>query len=659
MTTGRTCPAPALQIGTQQGLVDTRFDDIFFMPGKGVEEGRHTFLEGTDLPDRMATGGLIQVGEIGLGTGLNFLLTWDLFLRSAPIGSRLTYWAVDAYPIRRDDLLGLANTLPRPLKSLAERLVPAWPCPTSGPAWTAPAPRIRLLIRWEPALEALTHQRLGDPAIGLDAWFLDGFAPAKAPEMWSQPVLKGVAGLTRPGGKLASFTAAGGVRRGLEAEGFAVTRRSGFGHKRHMISAVHRGDASPRSSQTGRTNALRSPDGIADVAVIGGGIAGVLLRRELAHLGLSTIGVTKSAVADGASGNPAGLVTPRMGLENTHADAFFRSAWKSAMGLYADLPSDLVPRRGVVLLDPAKQIGRAQKLVASEALPAGDLQSVDAGEASDLAGLILSRSGAYIPTAPIIRPAALTRFLAEGQEWRVADIVRIDRINDSWRLLDRRGVCVAVADHLVLTGGHEVAELCQKAFPIQPKRGQVTAAAGTPISRSLQCAVAGDGYFLPILEGMHWIGAGFETPRFAGENTTGNRRSDHRNLESAGRLSPDFVRRLGTRAVKIVQRRVGTRATTPDRLPLMGPVPDREGFRALHQRAARSGLSVDMSAEEGLRPRLWTLSGLGARGYLTAPLLAGAMAAEIAGTPTPMDSEVFDCVHPARFLLRDLKRGTT
>ncbi len=201
--------------------VSPRFDDPYYSPQGGLDEARHVFLAGNGLPDRFRPG--FHIAELGFGTGLNALAAWQAW-RDAAIPGSLRYTAFEAYPMSADDMARALAGFP-PLAELARDLVATW----RAGARSLSLPGLRL------------HVVIGDARNTLpdwdgcaDAWFLDGFAPARNPELWGPELMQEVASHCSPNGSLATYTAAGHVRRALAAAGFSVERRAGFGRKRHM-----------------------------------------------------------------------------------------------------------------------------------------------------------------------------------------------------------------------------------------------------------------------------------------------------------------------------------------------------------------------------------------------------------------------------------------
>lgn len=197
--------------------ISTRFDDPYFSLEDGLAETRHVFLAGNDLPSRFWPG--FHIAELGFGTGLNFLAAWELWNRSGQ-ESRLCFTSFEAFPLSVQDMEQALAAFDLPN---ADVLLDAWP------SRRLETDRVQLDVITGDARETLPRWQ-GQ----VDAWFLDGFSPALNPELWEKAVLTEVARHTAPGGSFATYTAAGHVRRALDAAGFEVERRPGYARKRHM-----------------------------------------------------------------------------------------------------------------------------------------------------------------------------------------------------------------------------------------------------------------------------------------------------------------------------------------------------------------------------------------------------------------------------------------
>jgi tRNA 5-methylaminomethyl-2-thiouridine biosynthesis bifunctional protein len=296
--------------------VSRRFGDVYFSRDSGLEETRHVFLEGNGLRERwaaLAPHGRFTIGETGFGTGLNFAAAWALWDEVAPPGARLRYVSVERHPLAPADIartLGLWAGLARPRQALLAQwseLPPGWHRFMFGDG--------RVLLTLLAGDVGAVLPRLDGR---IDAWFLDGFAPAKNPAMWQPDVLAQVARLSALGATCATYTVAGEVRRGLEAAGFAVEKTPGFGRKREMLRGVLR--RPPRAAWRAPWFARPVPRAAErEAIVIGAGLAGTSTAASLAARGWSvTLLDRHDSLAAEASGNPQGALYARL---SPHATA--------------------------------------------------------------------------------------------------------------------------------------------------------------------------------------------------------------------------------------------------------------------------------------------------------------------------------------------------
>ncbi|MFX4223092.1 MAG: tRNA (5-methylaminomethyl-2-thiouridine)(34)-methyltransferase MnmD [Thalassobaculum sp.] len=472
-----TPPAPLSSDNLDPGLVlregvpvSTRFDDVYFSREDGLAETVYVFLDGCGLPDAWKGAAGFTIAETGFGTGLNFLAAWNLWRRHRPAGGVLHYLAVEGFPIPRDRLAGTVAAFPG-LSGLAARLCERYPDnPTSGfhRIWFD-LDRVCLTLVIGEAADALAAAEAR-----VDAWFLDGFAPSRNPAMWRPEVLRQVARLSAPDARLASFTAAGQVRRGLAEVGFEVGKRPGFGRKRDCIAGRFTGPpvAAGTAPWFARPEARR-PD---RVAVVGAGIAGAALVGALERRGIETVWLDRHGrIAAEASGNPAGLMMarPTVGgaVQGGLSAACFRYACAEAR--FAGLPFG---GNGVLeLASDDADIGRFDTLSASGQLAPIAARPVDRTEATAIAGVPLDRPGLWHSSGGWVDPRDWSRILAGANRPARYDVHRMERIAVGWRLLDRTGHCLAeVGAVAVASALGAAAMLPGAALPLEAIRGQLT-----------------------------------------------------------------------------------------------------------------------------------------------------------------------------------------
>ncbi|HLS99572.1 MAG TPA: tRNA (5-methylaminomethyl-2-thiouridine)(34)-methyltransferase MnmD, partial [Porticoccaceae bacterium] len=288
--------------------LSTTFGDVYYSREDGLAESRHVFIEGNDLAARweaLAPDGRFTLMETGFGTGLNFLAAVSLWLERAPAGARLHYVSFEKFPLQRADLTRALAAWPT-LSPLARELADAYPPPVPGfhRRWLY-GDRVCLTLVFDDAIAGLDslagsdHPAFGDAANPrADAWFLDGFAPAKNPDLWSPALFAAVARLSGPGTTASTFTVARPVRDGLQGAGFALAKAPGFGRKRDMLRAIFAATAAPSAAPDAprapagpgrRRGAFQPPwhlppephRGPRHALVVGGGIAGCASANAL------------------------------------------------------------------------------------------------------------------------------------------------------------------------------------------------------------------------------------------------------------------------------------------------------------------------------------------------------------------------------------------
>lgn len=570
-----------------------RFDDVYFSQQDGLAEARAVFLGGCGLPEAWAGRPHFCVAELGFGTGLNIAALLDLWRRERPPGARLSLFSVEGFPLTRADAARALGAWPE-LADTARALLSVWPAATPG------FHRLDL-----PDLNATLDLAVGEVAWALsqwtgraDAWFLDGFAPSTNPDMWSDGVLDRIAARSAPGARVATFTVAGAVRRGLAERGFAVEKRPGHGRKRERLEA-------------------RWPEAVAEagdrpsVAIVGAGIAGAALARAFGSLGVRATVVEAERAGAGASGFPSALVTPRLDAGDGDIAALYAQALSRAASLYGATPRAVI-EKGVLQLEQApRDAGRFAKIAVQPIWGEGAMKVFDAAACSDCLGEPVATGGLWMGDAMAVRPAViLDAWLGEAERIS-ATAGRIEAAAGSrWRLLDGADAVILEADIVVIAAGWGTAGLAP-ALPLAPVRGQAdwveTVMAGT---------VAWGGYAAPTGSGL-LFGATHDRGETAGGPSA---EASTRNLATVAARLPGLAGRIG--AVGAPRARTAVRATTPDRLPLAGPVPGAEG--------------------------LFVLGGLGSRGFCAAPLLAEHVAALAVGAPSPLPADLAARIAPQR-----------
>jgi len=609
------------------------FGDLYHPRIGALAQARHVFLGGNQLPARWAGRDSFVILETGFGLGNNFLATWDAWRNDPARGRRLVFAGIERHPPTRADLerAHQASALP----ALAAALVAAWPPLTANlHPIDFDGGRVQLLLALGDVAAMLPELQLR-----ADAFFLDGFAPARNPAMWEMRVLKALGRRAAPDATLATWSVARDLREGLGAAGFEVERAHGIGGKREITVACWR----PRF-------AVRAPMGLAtrrEAIVVGAGLAGAFTARALADAGWAvTVLDRQPTPAAETSGNAAGLFHGTVhGDDGPHARLLRAAALFAERELRPLIDSGAVPGQisGLLRVD-AREQPAMQTLIERQGLPPDWVQALATVPASALAGVALPSPAWLYPGGGWVAPAALVaQLLAEdGVRFVGGQTVHaLQTVDGCWRVLADDGTLLAEAPVLVLANAMDAARLLAPlgfSAPLQHSRGQVSSWRGAPSRLALP--VAGDGYALPLPDGL-LCGA----TSAADDDDPTLRESDHdenftRLLRLTG-LHPPVDRALW-------QGRVGWRLLADDRLPLAGRVPLPQPEPGTRRDQVRLWPRI-----EGL----FVCAALGGRGITLAPLLGRLLAAQITGGALPLEQSLVDAVDPARWLVRAARRG--
>jgi tRNA U34 5-methylaminomethyl-2-thiouridine-forming methyltransferase MnmC len=276
-----------------------RYNDTYYSAAGGLDEARTVFLDANRIAERLRSRQSLVVGELGFGTGLNFLATWQLW-RQLKSQARLTFISTEAHLLGSDDVARAHDAFPE-LADCAARLRGCWPAGEGFHLLEFESARVRLLLLVGDALAMLK-----ECDARVHAWYLDGFSPATNPAMWSPALFEELARLSEAGTTLGTWCAAGQVRRALSAAGFEVKRVVGHGKKRHRtVGELRTSQARPSAPWLLWPAAPEGP-----VLILGAGLAGCSLAAALAQRGREVCVYDPAGIATGASGNPFGLVQP-------------------------------------------------------------------------------------------------------------------------------------------------------------------------------------------------------------------------------------------------------------------------------------------------------------------------------------------------------------
>ena len=643
-----------------QGRPHSRvFDDVYFSDTAGLEETRYVFIEQNALKERFAAlraNGQMVIGETGFGTGLNFLCAWQLFEQTAQPDARLHFISVEKYPLTRDDLHRALALWPQ-LSDVSEQLLAAYFAIHPGfQTLTLGNGRVTLTLLIGDVLEQLSQL---DAQV--DAWFLDGFAPAKNPDMWTPELFAQLARLAAPDATISTFTSTGWVRRALNDAGFKMRRTPGIGHKWEILRGTFLGVP----EQALATSAVKpwyarppQPTTERKALVIGGGLSGCASANSLARRGWQVVLLERhERLAKEASGNPQGVLYLKLSAHGTTLSQMIVSGF----GYTRRLLEHLQRGRdwddcGVLQLGFNAKEAQRQAQLAGAFAPAL-VHMLDQPQAQALAGIELAQGGLFYPEGGWVHPPALCQYQAMHPNVQVLthhDVVQLNNVDNQWQACDGERV-LASAPVVILAGAAEVKRFpASSGLPLKRIRGQITQLVQTEHSAALNTVVCAEGYVAPGRMGEHTLGASFD---FDNDDLTTTPAGHQGNLDLMDEISPQLSSLFGEQLDPAqLQGWAAFRCTSPDYLPIVGPLSDPEAFASTYAVLRKDARQVPDTPCPWLHG-LYVNSGHGSRGLITAPLSGEMLAAWINNEPQPVPRTIAEACHPNRFALRALIKG--
>lgn len=635
------------------------FDDVYFSDKSGLEETRYVFIEQNALSERftaLPAHGQLVIGETGFGTGLNFLCAWQLFEQTARPEARLHFISVEKYPLTHADLQRALALWPQ-LACYSEQLLAVYAAIHPGfQTLTLANGRVTLTLLIGDVLEQLPHL---DAQV--DAWFLDGFAPAKNPDMWTPALFAQLARLAAPDATISTFTSTGWVRRSLNEAGFKMRRTPGIGHKWEILRGHFIGIPERAPANTVKPWFARPPqlNGERKALVIGGGLSGCASANSLARRGWQVYLLERhERLAKEASGNPQGVLYLKLSAHGTTLSQLIVSGFGYTRRVLAQLQRGRDwDECGVLQLGfNAKEAQRQAQLAA--AFPPALVHLLDPPQAQAIAGVELAYGGLFYPEGGWVHPPALCQHQASHPNVHVLthhDVVQLNKVGDQWQACQGEQV-LASAPVVVLAGAAEVKRFpAASNLPLKRIRGQITQLLETEESAALKTVVCAEGYIAPGRLGEHTLGASFD---FHNEDLTTTPAGHQGNLDLLQEISPALAQQLGEEQLnpETLNGWAAFRCTSPDYLPIVGPLADPQRFAQAYGVLRKDARQVPQTECPWL-DGLYVNSGHGSRGLITAPLSGEILAAWINDDPLPVPRSIAEACHPNRFALRALIKG--
>ncbi len=653
--------------------VSEQFDDVYFSNQDGLQESEYVFQQGNRLWQRWQDFSQphFVIAETGFGTGLNFFAVTTLFRDfrrqhpEAPL-KRLFFISFEKYPLQREQLKTAHQAYPQ-FSDLADRLQQYWLEPIVG-CYRFHFAETTLDLWFGDIADNLPQ--LGDyMANKIDAWFLDGFAPSKNPQMWNDALYRQMFRYTKPQGTFATFTAASAVKKGLESAGFTVEKRKGYGKKRECLNGSKPATAQPAVDEIQTPWYLPQAaqfDQQADIAIIGGGIASLFCALSLLQRGANvTLYCEDEQPALNASGNKQGAFYPQLSDDDLHNIRFYIHAfaygrrqlqWAIEQGIefehdFCGVALCAYDQKSAVKLDKVSAYDWSPSLY----------QHCTQDELSRIVGLPLPCGGGFIAQGAWLAPRQFVQntFAYLQQQGLILKtsqkVTALLATEQGWQLTNQAGETFRHRI-VVLANGHKLTQFEQtQALPLYPVRGQVSQIPTSENLLKLKTVLCYDGYLTPADQSKtsHCIGASHV--RDNEERSFSPSEQQENQLKIRQNLDVDWTKEVNT-SDNIA--RIGIRCAVRDRIPMVGNVPNFaqqiEDYRNLFNLRRRKQPIKNAANFDNL----YLIAALGSRGLTSAPLLGETLASLICNEPLPLSEDIVHCLNANRGWMRKLLKGT-
>ncbi len=533
------------------------FDDVYFSVDDGLAESRYVFLEGNNLAARFKEKKNFVIAETGFGTGLNFLAAWEEFEKISDNGQSLHFLSFEKYPLSKDEIRKALSRWSNELGEKIEHMLNLYPLRIAGVHRIYVTDKVILTLVFDDINDAIPKIEAK-----VDAWFLDGFNPAKNPEMWSEVVFTNMARLSINGASFSTFTAAGFVKRGLSNVGFKVEKRKGYGRKRESLRGFIKNDNECYYNNDGKK-----------IAVIGGGLAGCASAYILAKRGLyPVIFEACEDIAAGASGNICGLYNPRLSaLRNVEAD-FYMSAYADTYNIISNIKSDIEfnPCGNLHLLNDDKKRKRYTNCIKNWAWNKEHMELLPARNVKEISGIELYSDGLFLFDGGSVSPKKLCNAFADNIDVRLSCVVENLKKEDGFWIINGEKF-----DYVVLACAAGVLNIdISKWLPVYSIRGQVSVIKSTEKSKKLNVNIGYGGYVTKEYNNIHVVGATFDRKNKDVSVLNGD---NYKNLEELSKYISYFDEEYN-----IIGAKAGLRCSSDDYFPIIGKLPDYCSWKNLN-----------------------------------------------------------------------------
>ena len=476
--------------------------------------------------------------------------------------------------------------------------------------------------------------------------------------MWDEDLCSIIAKLSKAGTTLSTYSAAGFIKNALRKNNFSIKRKPGFAQKRHMLVAEYHPADKPQKTQQPGWFQLPDPMFTEKKAiVIGGGLAGCSTASELANAGWQiTVIEREPKIASKASGNPRGILYCKISYSANAITDYYLNSYLFALQHYQRVAKtysiDWQPCGLLQLAQDVREQKRHEKAIAKFA-DRSFIDNLDANAASKLSGIKLKDGGLFFSKGGFLNPHALCQ--AYTQHKNITCITNTEALkltfkNNAWLVENNHGKIIQ-APVVVIANSHDALSFKQtQHYPMLSNFGQIDEYPATKLSDALSCIVCSKGYISPAIANTHFIGGVTKITEPVAGDTTANIK---KNLELTSTISPKLAEELKNQGPS--KSFSGSRCSSPDYLPITGPVENKASCREIYKALTHSAKKQIPQTPE-YEPGLYINVAHGSHGLTSTPIIANYLASLINRAPLPLSNASINCLHPLRYLIRDLKK---
>ncbi len=632
------------------------FADSYCSDDNTLAEIDYVFIQHNQLVSRFQESSHFCLAETSFGTGLNFLRIVQLWLKNTKHQDKtLHFISFEKHPLSKEELQKLHQRFPE-LNPLSKQLLDAYPCRLPG--WHSIElfnKQIKLTLWLGDVLQALPEMDFK-----VDAWVLNGFAPFCNEQLWQPRLYSQMARLSHEKTTFATFNVTAEVQRGLQKAGFQVQKIAGFKNKPEICFG-HFVQPRPNSPKAPWFSLPNFKAQTKTAIIIGAGLAGATVAYQLAIKGWKVTVLEKNVeVSKEASGNLAGAIHPLVTADWNLPSQWYLKGFETTLKWlkpWLDNKKVVGNLNGLIHLATTETIhNRMLDSIQRVGIPNDFAQWKTAEQIAPLVGCSVNYPGLFFPSGGWVQPASIVQTCLSHPNIQCitqTEVSKFSKQENLWQVQTKQEQCFQADILIVATAGLDEHLNHQLDLPIRPVKGQVTHLKNKAVFKPLNMIITHKGYSVSLDSDTHITGATFEAPCMKMELSS---LADEANLTMAKDAIPSWIKLANQSPLSISGGKIGFRPTTPDHLPIIGPVANPNFLSESYLTQSHTH-AVYRYPEQQYQQGLYVSNGHGARGLMSVFLAAEMISEMIHQQPLNLPSSLYHATHPARFKIRSWRKG--